>query len=255
MRYLVLALLVGCSPRSGPVWPACIRAEYGDHASGVRQFRFDRDGNVVEILDRDNHGETLEQTAIDWSATAVTERRIVDPKVAVLPAGHGTLGPHGELLDWHIPGRDTTLRWDGEFRPAAPRRAFEMPYIAAKVLDQFVALDTRDRSFQTRMRAFAFTGTVTIQTGGDTVAAAYRDGRLVELWQPRSQSTFTWNDGDLVEVVMGSERVTVDSRGGRIRSLRTTGYSLELHYDGDALTGYAEHYPGYDATLAVTRCD
>ena len=115
MRAATLAIaiaLAGCSHATAPrpMLPICLRAEAADHASGIQDFAFDADGNLLTQIEYDNAGKELARTTVTWSATAVTIARTGG---AFPFEQRATLGEHGELLA--LDGRDEHVRlaWSG----------------------------------------------------------------------------------------------------------------------------------------------
>jgi YD repeat-containing protein len=183
--------------------PGCVRAEATDHASGVQEFTFDPDGNLLLRVEFDNHGQELARETLVWSPTAIETTRTG----MLSSVQRGVLGPHGELVEW-IGDRHARVRWDGTFAPAPKRFAFETYYHFVSD-EPLLPLDTALRGVWPRMRAFVFTGTVVWHRDGapdtDDTRATYDQGHQVEMsvhgrsGHPRVVTKTAWRDDEPIE--------------------------------------------------------
>ncbi len=254
----------GHASSTGEPWPTCIIVRTAGSPSTL-EFHFDREGNVTANIGRDGAGERVEDIVIEWSRDAVTERRSASVHYPIVaPLGRATLGPHGELLEWHAKSPfaqlDVVLSWRGQIAEAAPRLMLESPYLSGSS-PYMLPVDLRSRAQDSRMRPIVFTGTVhaertfTTRSGSRSskMEADYRDGRLIEAREEGSRVTTTWNGDALENVTTVASDGTIHStatlrnRGGHVVERRETGrvrITRTFAYAGDRLTQLRESAPG-----------
>jgi hypothetical protein len=267
LRGLIVATsALGCSshaisPSSTAAPPSCIRAEATDHTSGIQEFSFDTDGNLTTIAELDNAGKELARTTVNWSTTSIAVAR----SGAFASRQRGVLGQHGELVEWTTGAEHVELHWDGTFAPVAtpPRARFAFETYYHVVGDEpLLPLDTSWRGVWPRMRAFVFTGTVSLHRDGapetaDT-RATYERGHQIERsiggrhGRPRITTKTVWRGDEPVEQTGSDEaRRTFSSARGHVTGI-TGDVTVAFTYDGENLTRVRTEGA---ADVAVSRCE
>jgi hypothetical protein len=263
---VVTSALGGCgshaiSPTSTLALPTCIRAEAIGQSAGVQEFSFDAEGNLTMIVELDNAGKELARTTLTWSTTNIAVAR----NGAFASGQRGVLGEHGELVEWTTGAERVLLHWDGTFAPVAtpPRFAFETYYHFVGD-EPLLPLDTSWRGVWPRMRAFVFTGTVSLHRDGapetEDTRATYERGHQIERsiggrhGRPRVTTKTAWRGDEPVEQT-GSDgaRRTFSSARGHVTGV-TGDVSVAFTYDDVGNLTHVRTEGGTAVEVAVSRC-